>query len=319
MNRYQRVGFTLVELLVVIAIIGILIALLLPAVQAAREAARAMQCTNNLKQIGLAVHNYHEAHESFPVGAYSCCWGTWLTAILPFLEREWVSELYVDEGKYDIPDSTYRYSGWRNRHVVRRWIDVYTCPTDQPNRSTLANFEGITRHNYAVNYGTTGFVVLGVWDTDVSPQVGDVEYYGAPFSMAGGRQISPKAFKVADIKDGLSMTLMVSEVVQGQGDDLRGFSWWGFSSGFMSYLPPNSSAPDVLQSSVYCVDDGVNPPCIGPHTHERPMTMAARSRHPGGVNAAMCDGSARFFSDNIAIDLWRAISTTRGEEVVGAF
>ena len=93
MKRNIR-GFTLVELLVVIAIIGILVALLLPAIQAAREAARRSQCVNNLKQLGVAFQNYHDTYKQLPIGAYSCCWGTWQMAILPFLEEQELADLY---------------------------------------------------------------------------------------------------------------------------------------------------------------------------------------------------------------------------------
>ena len=96
----KRFAFTLVELLVVIAIIGILVSLLLPAVQAAREAARRMQCTNNLKQAGLAIHNYVDTYRAMPLGQYGCCWGTWLASILPYLEQSNLRANYQGHG-YD--------------------------------------------------------------------------------------------------------------------------------------------------------------------------------------------------------------------------
>ena len=96
--KRQPIGFTLVELLVVIAIIGILIALLLPAVQAAREAARRAQCSNNLKQIGLGVHNYESAHKAFPAGNYQSVHGTWLVGLLPYVEHQALFDRYVDYG-----------------------------------------------------------------------------------------------------------------------------------------------------------------------------------------------------------------------------
>ena len=93
--RKDNRAFTLVELLVVIAIIGILVALLLPAIQAAREAARRSQCTNNLKQLGIAIHNYHDTYKQLPVGNHSCCWGTWQMSILPFIEERQLGEMYT--------------------------------------------------------------------------------------------------------------------------------------------------------------------------------------------------------------------------------
>src|SRR5262245_23043547 len=106
--RKHSNGFTLVELLVVIAIIGILVALLLPAIQAAREAARRSQCTNNLKQLGLAMMNYHDTNKRLPFGNYSCCWGTWQMSILAFIEEQQLGDLYTwtpkqltDQGFWD--------------------------------------------------------------------------------------------------------------------------------------------------------------------------------------------------------------------------
>jgi len=319
----KRRGFTLVELLVVIAIIGILIALLLPAVQAAREAARRAQCSNNLKQIGLAMHNYESSYKSLPAGAYSCCWGTWLVAVLPYLEETNLEDQYDHRGKFDIPDSSYRYGAARNQPVTTQRVQAYTCPSDTP----TSHYTGITCHNYVVNMGNTGFVVRG---GDVKEgaelQVDGVIYRGAPFTISGweysdGRKVNAKVSKFRDLPDGTSHTLMLSEVIQGQGDspnaDLRGFSWWGYAAGFETFLPPNASQPDVMQSAGYCNNQHPrNPPCIGPHSESQPMTMAARSRHSGGVQTANCDGSVRFISENVDLRVWRALSTANGGETV---
>src|SRR5947209_5924470 len=119
--RKPRLGFTLIELLVVIAIIAVLIALLLPAVQAAREAARRSQCVNNLKQVGLGMHNYHDVNGSLPPGVKSCCWGTWLVFMLPQLEQQplfnawnFGGDYLYYQGQYDAP---LRYGGVANATV----------------------------------------------------------------------------------------------------------------------------------------------------------------------------------------------------------
>jgi len=312
-------GFTLVELLVVIAIIGILIALLLPAVQAAREAARRMQCSNHLKQVALAMHNYESTHRSLPVGAYSCCWGTWLVAGLPYIEQQALFEQYHHGAKYDEPPG-YRYSDTANHPVTTQRIPTYTCPSDQPvERETRA---GITSHNYVANFGNTGYVVHpgtedNVPDFGVQKEMNGVGFGEAPFRISGYKLSPAISMRFRDILDGLSNTLMFSETVQGHGIDLRGFSWWGYAAGFETYLPPNSEQPDIMQSAGYC-DNTVprNPPCYAPYSESQPMTMAARSRHPGGVQAAHCDGSVEFYSDNINLDVWRALSTSQGGEPV---
>jgi hypothetical protein len=121
----------------------------------------------------------------------------------------------------------------------------------------------------------------------------------------------------AGLRDGLSTTLLASEVVVGQGRDLRGFSWWGDAAAFEAFLAPNSSFPDVLFSAFYCLNNSPNPPCAGTTT-ALPDNYAARSRHSGGVNASVADGGVRFFKNSINIRMWRALSTTQGEEVVSA-
>jgi len=320
MQSQGRKAFTLVELLVVIAIIGILIGLLLPAVQAVREAARRTQCNNNLKQIALGMHNYQGSFNSLPVGAYSCCWGTWLVATLPYVEQKALYDMYDNNEKF-MGDVSFRYSGVRNRPVSTSRVPTYTCPSDEPQ---TAFSDGITCHNYVVNMGTTGFVVRnppGDVTSGAEKDVNGVKDFGAPFTISGWTGIDAKAYKIDHItnQDGTSNTMMVSEVMQGKGGtDLRGFSWWGYAAGYESYLLPNSSEPDVMQFASYC-DNTADPkhmPCIGPQSESQPMTTAARSQHTGGVHTVMCDASGRFVTDEIALDVWRALSTSNGREIV---
>ncbi len=301
-------GFILVELLVVIAIIGILIALLLPAVQAAREAARRMQCANNLKQIGLALHGYHTTHNLLPVGAYDCCWGTWPVALLPYIEHQ---TLYDDW----VPGLI--YSDATNQAVTTKRIAVYTCPSDQPSTPLW----GITAHNYVGNFGNTGHVWRTYDDGNVVDELNGVKFHGAPFMIISAADSRSRAVGFEEISDGLSNTLMVSETVQGHGGgDLRGFTWWGHATYFHGSLTPNTSQPDAMLRDWYCDNNGRNPPCTWTSDGEQPpMQMAARSRHPGGVHAVLCDGSVQFFSDGITLDTWNRLTTTQGGEIVGQF
>lgn len=311
----KRRAFTLVELLVVIAIIATLIGLLLPAVQGARESARRIQCSNQVKQAALALQQYHSSYNTLPVGGTSCCWGTWQVEVLPYLEQGTLYTQYDNGGKFDIPDITYRYSSNRNRPVTTQNIRTLLCPSDDHSASTLAGFGGITRHNYVVNYGNTGHYASGL-STSTVQSVNGVAFRGAPFSSNGSPTVASQGVPFAQIRDGLSNTLMLSEVVQGKDQDLRGFTWWGYGTQFQTYLGPNSSQPDVVQLSIYCTAvDARSPPCTAPQTAAMPMTNAARSRHPGGVSSAMCDGSVHFISDDIDLNLWRAISTTKGGEL----
>lgn len=317
--RARRSAFTLVELLVVIAIIGILVGLLLPAVQAAREAARRMQCQNNLKQLGLAVHNYESANKAFPggVGPWGCCWGTWQVSILPYIEQANLSNIYVNHGGHD-PGP--RYANALNRRVVSQRLPTLTCPSDEPN-APIGGATPITSHNYAVNYGSTSFF---------QTPLNGIQFLGAPFSAYTGSdnddgpiglpvnfpRVYGRFIKMGTITDGTSNTLMAAEVLQGRRNDLRGFTWWGGASGFVTYLPPNSTLPDIVTGGI-CVSL-LNPlmPCTTTSTATAPRMMGARGLHPGGINVARCDGSVSFLTNNIDLVAWNSVGTSAGGEVV---
>jgi len=294
-------GFTLIELLVVIAVVAILLALLLPAVQAAREAARRMQCRNNCRQIGLAMHLYHDAIGTLPPGQNGWGWGTWQLFLLPYVEQRAMFNAYQQPSLYN--DTV-------NLPVTTRRLNLFTCPSDH----ARAPLGGITSHNYACNYGNT--------DIYQSVEFDEVFFRGAPFTDVRLDPENPFAnhqtIPLSQFVDGTSATMLIAEVVQGDGADLRGFTWYGPSSGFTTFLGPNSKSPDVLTFPDQCVYPfGSNPPCTDETNPATPAVMlAARSRHPGGVNVVMADSSVKFIGDNINIDLWRALSTTQGNEIV---
>ena len=145
---------TLVELLVVIAIIGVLVSLLFPAVQTAREASGRSSCSNNLKQLGLAMLNYEDTFKALPggVGRWGCCWGTWQVRVLPYMEQGAIASIYVNSDGNDATGQ--RYNGATNVNVTTKRIKALTCPSDIPN----APLSNITNHNYGVNYGNTSFL-----------------------------------------------------------------------------------------------------------------------------------------------------------------
>jgi len=301
-------AFTLVELLVVIAIIGILIALLLPAVQAARAAARRMACANNTKQLVLAMHNYMDAHKTFPVGAYGdASIRLWCIALMPYLEQSAAyGELNFGVG----------YSTMPNLAVVSQRYSAYSCPSDS-NRTLNGAYNGymMNLHNYLVCSGSTanshvnGSGWYARW-----PETGTdyVEHRGAIFK---GSTQSPLWSKLDDIPDGTSNTMAVSETIQGRQDnsprDLRGFMFYVNTTMFTAYNPPNTPNVDYTINSD--CNSGENPdhPCVlRDGINYVFYQYAARSRHTGGVNVGAADGSCTFVSNTVNLDNWRALSST---------
>jgi prepilin-type N-terminal cleavage/methylation domain-containing protein/prepilin-type processing-associated H-X9-DG protein len=332
----RRRGFTLIELLVVIAIIAVLIALLLPAVQAAREAARRAQCVNNLKQIGIAVHNYHDGNQTFPPARKGCCWGTWNIFILPYMEQATGYNAWNTYGNnVNGPDGDFRYFGITNQTVANTTVSSYLCPSD----SGTNNNNPVTRttagvryeckfRNYVVNLGNTN---IGQMNFPAASAAPTILFSGAPFYDMGSPNIDIQPASTyypgrntrnivgfQGLTDGSSNTLMVSEVIMSQGNgDLRGFTQWGDAVGFMGNIGPNSSSPD---NSDWCTNWPNGPPlkCLSGGQNQNDKYYAPRSKHPGGVNAAMCDGSVKFFKNTVNIFIWRALTTANGGEVISA-
>ena len=320
--RHPRSAFTLVELLVVIAIIGVLVALLLPAVQAAREASRRSSCSNNLKQIGLAMLNYEDTFKTLPggVGRYGCCWGTWMVRLLPYMEQGALANIYVNSDGNDATGQ--RYNGATNVMVTTKRIKSLTCPSDFPN----APLSNITNHNYGVNYGNTSFFQVPLTSAGIT-----IQFLGAPFSaytassdggdgpinagaVTGFKDLYGRPVRLAEVTDGTSGTIMAAELIQGQTNALHGFSWWGGGTGFVTFLAPNSNQQDVLVGGICATTDKRNPPCTTTGTTSAPRMAATRSRHPQGVQAVFCDGHISFVQNNISFVTWNAIGTAQGGE-----
>jgi len=326
-------GFTLVELLVVIAIIGILIAMLLPAVQAAREAARRAECTNNLRQLALAAHHYHDAVGSFPPGIllsqYSAGSGRYRGAnlfvfLLPYFEQ---GNLY-DE--WDFADPNANFSGGMQSRAARG--PNLLCPSE-PERenplyySTRLTGSSIDRYlkvtSYAGNGGTRSYhPASGFLATD------GVFFLAGPGSLPEPNQ---QPVRLADVTDGTSNTLLLGErsrwaphyntfAAQGWDWAFRYYGNWAATSALglahvtlSTYAPINYRLPFDYDHRA-----GASPPADSAADFKYYIDLrvcAYGSSHPGGANLATCDGSVRFFSETIPMITLQALSTRQGGEV----
>ena len=298
----NRTGFTLVELLVVIAIIGILVALLLPAVQQARGAARRMQCLNNLKQWALTFQLFHSAQSEFPAGARSNPRQTWVMFVWPYIEEAALADANDTDQHFYNPPGTVHFS---LEGLTGQSVAAYNCPDDTLGRDQTVGRYQRRRGNYVVNWGN---ITYG----------GNLEFGQAPFSHKNGDRRAPRKVSLRKVTDGTSKTLLISELLKAWSPDDN--DWRGDIHNddglfrFHTLLTPNTSAPDVIESGWFQANNDPRMPAVA--GHGRRQVCAARSRHTGGVNAALCDGSVQFYSDDIFLDVWKALGSMNGEEVV---
>ncbi|WP_406697722.1 DUF1559 domain-containing protein [Singulisphaera sp. Ch08] len=325
-------GFTLIELLVVIAIIAVLIGLLLPAVQAAREAARRMQCTNNLKQLGLAMHHYESTLNSFPGMGAGRRWYSIQARLLPFIEQANLQQAFVLE------QDLFTFTGTSTLNPAQQTaaaivVGLFLCPSD--GRSPV-----FTGYNSATFAGTNYMASTGSGDPTRL-------YYDSRFPT-DGLFWSDSGVRLAELRDGTSITMLMSESLLGHGSTTtgptpvdgkrqsaglsgtvkvlsgvpgstpvlseslcssasswsgdRGISWiWGQTpkACFDAWRPPNARFPD-------CSTNGIG-------------FFKASSQHPGGVNVLFGDGHVQFVRDSLQPAVWRGLATRAGGEIPGEF
>ncbi|HWL07870.1 MAG TPA: DUF1559 domain-containing protein [Planctomicrobium sp.] len=313
-----RFGFTLIELLVVIAIIAILVALLLPAVQQAREAARRSQCKNNMKQVGLAMHNYHDTHSVFPYSYRTLdespgsiptgttkCRDTWFHRILPFIEQ---AALYQ---QYESINSGFVNSAPFHTIAATR-IQSLICPSSDEFGGAGANIPNGFQ-------GTYGVCLSG------SAKDGDLTTGVATTRSGTGMFFLESRISMRNLTDGSSNTLMASEGIARPMDNSGGHGdlgqYWGGASwgaeGFTAAEPPNTSLPDrpvICKSTTVIVA-----PCESTTVTRGLQYNFARSYHTGGVHVLLADGSVRFASDHIHAQTFRNLGDRADGQVIGAW
>lgn len=329
-------GFTLIELLVVITVIGMLLALLLPATQAARDAARRTQCVNNLRQVGIALLNHESSKGILPKGDWRHqtkssgidSLSTWISLSLPYLEE---SNLYkqIDFSQpffeqFPIAD------GVKPHHIS---FATLSCPSSGDVGLILWNNTHYgARGTYAANAGWAG-PDSGLWMNDIKWEQTGAEERGHPenpsgvvFYKSNGRPIRSalsgfgpfminRGITLEEVTDGTSRTVAVAEIRNVEGDDIRGALHFGGGVLYLHSEVPNTPIQDFIRLCVNTIDA----PCAATEATWRGYhKLSARSAHPGGVNMLWLDGSVRFVSDQIDRDTWKAVSTFADEELAGS-
>ena len=298
MRRYRsKRGFTLVELLVVIAIIALLVTMLLPAVQSAREAARRAQCLNNLKQVGLAIQNFHSAHNRIPKSHnyeadHNLSGRGWISASLPFFEEQvlydrmepYFAGAFASGEGINHPDLA---------NVVTQPLEIFRCPSAGSPFTSREQFQWSGREIALTNYkGILGNTKMG------GAGVGSPDCHRSPDCRGlFWRYSHLKTIRFAKVIDGLSKTYLA-------GEDLPRFNhhsalYHGNGDYSSTHFPPNQKTKDPAEIA-----------------DNWPLSITFRSDHPGGLHFAMLDGSGRFVEDAIDFDIYRFMSTRNGQEVL---
>lgn len=326
MRRHQsfKSGFTLIELLVVIAIIAVLIALLLPAVQQAREAARRSTCRNNLKQIGLAIHNYADAHGTFPIGAmkrYNSSGVSdpgdrgfmgWAIGILPFLDQTNIYKYY--DHNVDSLSNNHRISTNPNTYTREQIIPVYSCPSDTSIGMKVTPATGaccdrlFAMSSYRGISGRTNGNDLRYWDdSDHHNSIDDRTTRGAFPCLGSGQSCT----RIRDFVDGTSNTIIAGEASVRESHRRGTFWHHTYAAYSLSSITVGFGAPTFGMEFQKCDDIRLS---LG--LNAEPCKRFLNSEHVGGLHVLRADGSVTFTSTNTDQEVLGAMATVAGGEVV---